>query len=182
MRRLIRFTMRGYRAAWPLAAVLLIGACVTLLGCRTSLNSGLPPHIKTVEVQLFQNKTMYNSIEAWLTRDIIDRINMDPMVRLASRNGDAVITGEIVKVNRRTLRETTTNEPGTVLISIEAVFSFYDNVKQQYLVEDMPVKSTDTGLLGGLYEASRGGTQEQGERGAAKQLAGEIVRRTVGMW
>ncbi len=182
MRRLIRASHWGYPAAVPIAVAFAILAGVLLPGCYTTLNSGLPTHIKTVEVHIFQNKTMYNSIEAWVAREIIDRVNMDPAVRLVSRNGDAVITGEIMKVNRRTLRETTTNEPGTVLISIEAVFSFYDNVNQRYLLEDMPVKSTDTGLLGGLYEASRGGTQEQGERGAAKQLAGEIVRRTVGMW
>ncbi len=182
MRRLIRACFRGYPAAVPLTLCFMVLAAVFLSGCYTTLNSGLPSHIRTVEVHIFQNKTMYDSIEAWVARDIIDRVNMDPSVRLVSRNGDAVLTGEITRVNRRTLRETTTNEPGTVLMSIEAVFSFYDNVNQRYLIEDMPVKSTDTGLLGGLYEASRGGSQEQGERGAAKQLAGEIVRRTVGMW
>ena len=142
----------------------------------------MPNHIKTVEVHIFQNKTMYKSIEAWITRDIIDRINMDPSVRVSSRNGDALITGEILSVTRSTMRETTNNEPGTVQITITAKFSFYDNVQRRYIMEDVTVVSTDTGISPGIYEASRGGVSEDGERGAAKQLAAEIVRRTVGMW
>lgn len=164
------------------AATGLAAVFVLLTGCRTTLQSGLPGHIKTVEVHIFQNKTMYKGIEAWITRDIIDRINADPRIRVSSNNGDALITGEIVAVRRSTLRETTTNEPGTVLITIDATFSFYDQVKNRYIYEDVKLTSTETGMSPGIYESSRGGRSEEGERGAAKQLAGEIVRRTVGMW
>ena len=163
-------------AVMVLAAVALMSA-----GCRTSTRSGMPEHIRTVEVHIFQNKTMYKGVEAWLTRDIIDRINMDPSVRVSSR-GDALITGEIVAVKRDTLRETTTNEPGTVRITIEATFSFYDQLKNRYIIEDAKIVSTETGQAAGIYESSRGGMSEEGERGAAKQLAAEIVRRTIGMW
>lgn len=168
----------------PFLAVTALGLAAAFLlfaGCRTSTRSGMPEHIRTVEVHIFQNKTMYKSIEAWITRDIIDRINADPRIRVSSR-GDALITGEITAVRRSTLRETTTNEPGTVLITIEATFSFYDQIKNRYIIEDMKITSTETGLSAGIYESSRGGQSELGERGAAKQLAGEIVRRTVGMW
>lgn len=171
----------GSRKIAALLTVLGITALLAV-GCRNTVNSGLPRHINTVEVHIFQNKTMYKSIEAWITRDIIDRINADPRVRVSSRNGDALITGEILAVDRSTLRETTTNEPGTVLITITAQFSFYDNIERRYIMEDVVIKSTDTGMSPGIYESSRGGRSEEGERGAAKQLAGEIVRRTVGMW
>ncbi len=125
---------------------------------------------------------MYHNIEAWITRDLIDRINMDPSIRVAGNNGDAVITGEITAVKRSTLRETTANEPGTVQITIEATFSFYDAGRRRYIIEDAPINSSEIGLSYGMYEASRGGVSEDGERAAAKQLAAEIVRRTIGMW
>lgn len=169
--------MKFYGTLLFLALSLAVAA-----GCRSSFSSGLPDHIRTVEVHIFQNKTMYNSVEAWITRGIIDRINMDPSVRVSSRNGDALITGEIINVRRTTMRETTSNEPGTVQITIEAKFSFYDNKERRYIIEDAAVVSSDTGLSPGIYEASRGGVSEDGERGAAEQLAAEIVRRTVGMW
>ncbi len=166
-------------------ALVLVGLALAGLyaaGCSTTTRSGLPNHIRTVEVHIFQNKTMYKGIEGWLARDIIDRINADPRIRVVSRGGDAVITGEVKEVRRSTLRETTTNEPGTVLITIVAEYSFYDEVEKRYLIEDATVSSRETGLSYGIYEASRGGTAEQGERGAAKAMAAEIVRRTVGMW
>lgn len=164
------------------AAVGLAAALVVVAGCTTSTRSGLPEHIRTVEVHIFRNKTMYKSIEAWITRSIIDRINADPRIKVVSRNGDAILTGEIKSVTRSTLRETTTGEPATVLMTIVAEYSFYDNVAGRFLVEDAKATSSDTGLSPGIYEASRGGTSEDGDRGAANELAGEIVRRTVGMW
>jgi len=177
-------TMRalfGHRSAamfFSLAAIVAIG----LSGCSTSTRSGLPVHINTVEVHIFQNKTMYKSLEGLITRGIIDRINADPHVRLVSSNGDALITGEITNVQRSTLRETTTNQPGTVLITIEVTFSFYDNIQGVYLLDDVTITSTDTGQGDGIYEASRGRTSFDGEQGAVNALAAEIVRRTVGMW
>lgn len=175
--------MRRSRKRLVSVAGLLLGTAVLLAaGCATSFRSGLPAHIRTVEVHIFQNKTMYKSVEAWLTRDIIDAINADPNIRVSSHNGDAVITGEITAVHRTTMRETTSNEPGTVRITIEAEFSFYDNVKRRFIMEDVRVTSDATGMSPGIYESSRGGVSEDGQRGAAKQLAQEIVRRTVGMW
>ncbi len=162
-----------------LLAIAVLGAAA---GCSTSTHSGLPEHIRTVEVHIFKNRTMYKDVETWVARSLIDRINMDPGIRVSSRNGDALITGEILSVSRRTLRETTNNEPGTVQITIEARFSFYDNVQRRYIFEDMPIRSSETGMSPGIYEASRGQLSEEGQRGAAEQLAAEIIRRTVGMW
>ncbi len=174
--------MRPGRRNAVLCIMIPAVAALLAIGCSSSFTSGLPDHVRTVEVQLFQNKTMYYSTEAWITRSIIDRINADPRIQVVSRNGDGLITGEILSVQRSTLRETTTNEPGTVQITITAEFSFYDNVRRRYLIEDMTVTSSGTGRSPGIYEPTLGGSSEEGERGAAAQLAAEIVRRTVGMW
>ena len=177
------FQTRAGSKRFLMLGALMLGLCLAVAaGCRNSFSSGLPGHIRTVEVHIFRNKTMYNGVEAWITRDIVDRINMDPRIRVSSRNGDALITGEILSVNRSTMRETTANEPGTVQITIEARFSFYDNKERRYIIEDAEISSSDLALSPGIYEASRGGVSEDGERGAARQLAAEIVRRTVGMW
>lgn len=151
-------------------------------GCRTTTRSGLPDHIRTVEVYIFQNKTMYKGLESTITRNIIDRINADPTIRVVSGNGDALITGEITNVNRYTLRETTTNEPGTVRIVLYVEFSFYDQINRRYIIEDQRINSQVTGEMAGIYEASHGGDSYTGEQNAARAVAGEIVRRTVGMW
>ncbi|MDR1519861.1 MAG: LPS assembly lipoprotein LptE [Planctomycetota bacterium] len=161
---------------------LALAAVCALPGCRTSTASGLPSHIRTVEVRIFQNKTMYKGIEGTLARVMIDRVNADPGIQAVSSGGDAVLSGEITAVNRSTLRETTSNEPGTILITIQAVYSFYDVKNRRYLIEDAAISSSETGMSPGIYESTRGGDSAQGERGAARAMAGEIVRRTIGMW
>lgn len=175
---------RTHSARLPALCVIGFGIalCLAAAGCSNSFSSGLPEHIRTVEVHIFKNNTMTNSVESWVARGLIDRINMDPAVRVASVNGDAVITGEITSVTRSTMRGTTANEPGTVRIIIEAKFSFYDNKERRYIFEDVAVRSDATGISPGIYEATAGGTPEDGERNAAGALAAEIIRRTVGMW
>lgn len=165
-----------------LFAVVLAAAFLLPTGCRTTFKSGLPKHIKTVEVEIFQNKTMYKSIEAWITRDIIDEINADPSIKAVSGNGDAAIFGEIRNVRRETLRDTTNNQPSTVKIILEVSYSFYDNVKREYIIEDKILTSTETGFSHGISEYGRGQASEDGERSAAKAVAAEIVRQTIGMW
>lgn len=171
------------RTYWCAALVGAVVALAATLGCRTSTRSGLPEHIRTVEVHLFQNKTMYKSIEAYVTRRIIDRINADPTIRVVQNNGDAVISGEITRVTRRTLRETTTNEPETVEIVVHATYSFYDAVDRRWLAADLPLASNVTGMGPGLYERlERGANPEPTEISASNALADEIVRRAIGMW
>ena len=160
----------------------LLAAALFLPGCRTSTHSGLPSHIRTVEVHIFQNKTMYKGMEGLLARSLIDRVNLDPVVQAVSNGGDAVITGEITSIRRSILRETSSNEPGTVLVVINASYSFYDVKNRSYLIRDAAISSSEFGISPGVYEASRGGESSQGERGAARALAAEIVRRTIGMW
>jgi hypothetical protein len=164
-------------------ACIALAAVVIIAGCSTSTRStGLPEHIRTVEVHIFQNKTMYQGLEGRLTRQIIDRINMDPSIRVVSRGGDAIITGEITDVKRTTVRETTTDEPATVSLSMHAIFSFYDEIGRRYLLEDVPVSSSDSSSSAGLYEAARGESTTLAEEGASRVLAADIVRRTIGMW
>lgn len=175
--------MRGAKRSRTAAVFFCILALPAVFaGCQTTTRSGLPRHINTVEVHIFQNKTMYKGIEATMARALIDRINADPVVRVSSNNGDALITGEITRVVRATLRETTTNEPGTVRITIFATFSFYDQVENRYIIEDENINSRVTGQFTGVYEAAYGADSEAGQRNAADALAAEIVRRTVGMW
>ena len=163
----------------PLCAAL----CLVAPGCRTSTrSSGLPGHIRTVEVEMFSNKTMYKDLEGRLTRQIIDRLNADANIKVVSRGGDAVITGEITRVSRRTLRETTTDEPATVQLIIHATYSFYDEHERRYIKDEVAVVSNRSSSTAGLYEAVRGESVAAAEEGAMRALAQEIVWGTVAAW
>ena len=173
----MRRDTRGWGAL--AAAAILLGSP----GCRMSTRSdGLPEHIRTVEVHVFKNNTMYKGLEGKLTRGVIDAVNADPVVRAASRNGDAILTGEITRVSRRTLRETTSDERATVQIVIDAVYSFYDERSGVYLADEAPISSADLGLGAGIFETSLSEPPAAAEARLLNDLGAEIVRRTVGMW
>ena len=173
--------MTGNRFALllPLCAALILAAPA----CRTSTrSSGLPAHIRTVEVEMFGNDTTYYGMEGKLTRRIIDQINADAVIKVSSRGGDAVITGEILKVSRRTVRETTTNEPATVVVVVEARYSFYDEVERRYIREDVSVSSAQSSSTAGMYELDRNELSSDAEDSALAALAREVVRGTIGRW
>lgn len=168
--------------ALKLLAVVFLAAAAGGSGCKTSTVSGMPGHIRTVEVEIFKNNTMYRGLEGRLTRAIIDQINYDARIRASSGGGDAVITGEITEVRRSTVRETTTDEPATVSLTVYARFSFYDKVEGRYLIQDRAISSSDSSQAAGLYEASRGESVSLAEEGAMMALARDIARRSIGMW
>ena len=131
---------------------------------------------------MFNNKTMYKDLEGRLTRQVIDRLNADAHVRVVSSGGDAVITGEIINVSRRTLRETTTDEPATVQLVVTATYSFYDEIARRYIRDEIRVASNRSSGTAGLYEPSRGESVQAAEEGAMRALAQEIVWGTVAAW
>ncbi|MDR1611927.1 MAG: LPS assembly lipoprotein LptE [Planctomycetota bacterium] len=166
------------------ATVLILAATLTMAfapGCRTSTRSGLPGHIKSVEVHVFKNKTMTLDLEGKLTRAVIDAVNADPAVRVASR-GDAVLTGEITRYSRRTLRDTTTDELGTVQLVVEASFSLYDAREGVYLVDEAKLSSLDLELSLGVYEYNLGEPEAVAQNRLLRELGREIVRRSIGRW
>ncbi len=83
----------------PLAWLGLIG----LTGCGYSTARPFRTDIQTIHVEMFQSKEFRRELEFRLTEAIIKRIEMDTPYRIAGRRtADAVLTGEILKVENRT--------------------------------------------------------------------------------
>ncbi len=163
--------------------IALVIAGFVSAGCAYSTRSGLPAHIRTVEVPTFRNtKTFYKGIEGKLTRRVKELINLDPNLRVVNHGGDALLDGEILRITRTVSRETKQDRPASVVLAIEAVVTFSDEVEQRPLIESMKVSSSQASTVAGLYEVDRGEVRATAEEAAIDALAREIVRRTVGMW
>jgi len=167
---------------------LLIGAgiaaagLIAVAGCEVSTRSSLPAHIRTVEIHVFENRTMNYSIEGRLTRRIIEAVHKEPSVRVVNRGGEAILRGEIMEVRRVPVRETAQNRPATTQLVVTARVSFWDDVTQEFFLEDVAISSNEAGITAGLYDEDRGETYAAAEAAAIDALAREIVRRTLGMW
>ena len=172
-----RFGRRALAAAGIVAAGL-----IAVAGCEVSTRSSLPAHIRTVEVHVFENRTMNYSIEGRLTRRIIEAIHKEPSVRVVNKGGEAILRGEIMEVRRIPIRETTENRPATTQLVVTARVSFWDDVTSEFFLDDAVISSNEAGIAVGLYDEDRGDTYSAAEAAAIDALAREIVRRTLGIW
>lgn len=168
------------RATRPvLAALVLALACG---GCDYTTQSGLPGHVRTVDVGLFKNKTFHLGLETRLTRAIIEKLTLDPHVRLVNDGGDATISGEILTVQRRVLRETRGDDPATIRQTIVVRYDFRDNTTGAMLINGEVLHSLHASAGAGVYDVQRGEGRSAAEERNVRELADKIVRRTVGMW
>ena len=158
-------------------------AVLAATGCAYSTRSGLPAHVQTIEVPTFRNsKTLYKGLEARLTRRVKELVNEDPNVRVVNHGGDASLIGEITDVQKDVPRETKQDRPASVRLTIQAVVSFFDEVEQRPIVQDLRISSREGSEVAGLYEQDRGEVRASAEDAAIDALAREIVRRTLGRW
>jgi hypothetical protein len=72
-------------------------------GCAYSTERPFRTDIQTIHVEMFQSKEFRRELEFRLTESLIKRIEMDTPYRIApAKTADALLTGEILKVENRT--------------------------------------------------------------------------------
>ncbi len=151
---------------------------VTLIGgCAYTAGSGLPSHLKTIEVNTFGNSTYYNSLETLLTREVINEINVTPKLKVVNSGGDATLTGEIYKVRNVVTEYDSNNQPKTVYISVSAKFSLYDNVKHEFRFQDRNISSSQSSSTAGRLKIDQGESWATARNAAVMELAKTLMRQ-----
>jgi outer membrane lipopolysaccharide assembly protein LptE/RlpB len=77
-------------------ALVLAVLAVALGGCGYSMRGQLPPHIKTVGVPIFLNRTTEPAVEGLLTRAIVEAFSTNGRLRVVRpEEADAILEGEV---------------------------------------------------------------------------------------
>lgn len=88
------------RATWTLTV--LVGISL-LAGCSYSTQRPFRTDIQSIHVEMFHSREFRRDLEFRLTESIIKRIELDTPYRIAPRkSADALLTGELIKVENRT--------------------------------------------------------------------------------
>ena len=166
------------RFAWPCHPLLLVIGCSVLTGCGYSTKRPFSTDIQTVHVEMFQSKEFRRELEFRLTESIVKRIEMDTPYRIAPRKtADAVLTGEIVKVENRTLgKDLDTNLPREIGSTVVVRFRLQDLRSGDILVE-RPRFVFQTSYIPPVGE-----TFTQGMTRAMDGLAEQIVETMESTW
>ena len=93
--------MIGTRNRGAIACLVL--AFSGIVGCSYSTSRPFRTDIQTVHVEMFHSKEFRRELEFRLTEAVVKRIEAETPYRTASRRyADALLTGEILKVENRT--------------------------------------------------------------------------------
>jgi len=142
------------RRAFGVMALLALAA-----GCGYSWRGTLPPHIKTVGVPVFANRTQWPNIEAALTAAVANAFAADGRLKVVNPSeADAILEGEII------------NYQVTVL-----AFDSNANPQQYRLFVTVSVRFRD--VRRGVILFEQRGLQERVDYLAAPVVADTIARQ-----
>ena len=165
----------------PLCYAVAAALAVTA-GCVYTIHSALPPHVRTVRVEMFENPTGYPGLEAELAKAVAREFQVDGRLRPSGAGADAVLSGRIAAVRRSVIQEDALDDVVTGQVTIEAVIWFEDVSGSSVLLRRELVTSRDVLDTEGVFRLRRGETEPDARGGAVNALARNIVRRVVEVW
>jgi hypothetical protein len=127
-------TTKRFKAFIPLLGIF----CLLLpTGCGYSTSRPFPTDIQTVHVEMFHSKEFRRELEFRLTEALIKRIELDTPYRIVpAETADASLTGELLKVENRTLgSDYDTDLPREIGSTVVVRFRFKDLRSGEILVD-----------------------------------------------
>jgi len=134
-------------------------------------------HIKSVAVPTFQNQTLEYGLEEEITQAVIDTFTEDNNLRVVSEGrADSVVYGVIKAYKRRVAGFSAQEIANEYEIAIIIDVVVRDRVKSKELwKEDALARTTN-------YFVDQVESESDGRQQAVKQIAEDIVSRTVQGW
>lgn len=167
-----------------LSLVLFIG------GCGYSLGSLVPPHISTVYVETFDNKTFEKNIEIEITKKIKERYNWDGSLKAVNskEEADAVLEGEVVNYVRQAARYSQVDDKEIDEYKLVLVINlkFIDTANDKVIWSEENFTGEAYYVVSGVTATEQSRVRANSEAGAfefaADDLAQNVVDRTIEGW
>ena len=160
-------------AALPISLGLAFGH-----GCAFySFSGSLAPHLKTVAVSQFDNRTAEFGVSEEMTDTLIDEFHRDNSLKIADRNSaDVLIEGEIIRVDDRAGAFDQSERAQDFKLYLTVKIKCSDQVKRQTLWEERITQW-------GAYDPSAGpDSRTEGITEAIGKVSQEVLNKTVAGW
>ena len=170
-----------------IVCLMALAGVVALSGCAYSSRNALPPHLKTIAVPVFHNKTYVEDytrkIEVEVTESVRNAVVQAGELKLANReDADLILEGEVTKMEREILRVDRYGEPAEVRLTIRARISIYDVKEAKYMVKNQLVTNSEKKNESGVYNLRRGEYEKLGRDQGIEDLGRIIARRVTERW
>ncbi|GIX04765.1 MAG: hypothetical protein KatS3mg114_0634 [Planctomycetaceae bacterium] len=118
------------RLVWSLSWALL------MIGCGYVVGDNFVPHVRSVEVPIFENQTYRRGLEYQLTEAVQQEIQRRTPYRLArGSQADTRLIGKIVSVRKDVLSETAFDDPRELQLGLAVQVTWLDQRSGQILAQ-----------------------------------------------
>jgi hypothetical protein len=159
----------------------LLGAFLTVFGCGiySFSGSGLPSHIKTVAVPVFENRTAEYGIKENLTAELIDALIRDGRLRVVGKEtADSVIEGAIVDYKEQAYTFDRSENVQEYIVRIYVTVSYQDMKNRKAIWEEERMEGW------GTYDVQGDPVEDEdiGRERAVAKLVEDIVNKSLAGW
>lgn len=156
----------------------LAGAFLANVNCGFySFSGSLPPHLNTVAVPLFENKTAEFGVSEELTDIIIEEFTRDGSLKIADRSdADVLVEGSIIRIDDSAGAFTSDEQVQEIRVNLTVKVKCTDQAKRQVMWEERLTKF-------GSYDPAVGADGRiDAINEAIEKISEEILNKTVSGW
>ncbi|MBL7071466.1 MAG: hypothetical protein ISS26_04775 [Candidatus Omnitrophica bacterium] len=171
----------------------ILPVLIILAGCGYTAGSLLPPDIKTIYVDNFNNSieidqevtdearyTLYRpGLENDVTNIVVDRFIFDGNLKVANKdNADLILSGELIEYRQEALRYDSDDNVEEYRVKVVVNVQVKDVAKDKLMWEEAGFTGESTYMTVGRFVVSEDTAREN----ALEDLARRIVERTIEGW
>ncbi len=179
-----RRTKRSWRSARASSRFVYLVPllCLALISCGYSFSARTNPHIKTIAVPIFQNKTLEKGVEQRLADGVADAFLEDKSLRVVEeKDADSVILGTIERYDRSPYSYDKSQAVQEYKVEFVLRVSYEDRTKNKVVWEETALRpwgtySVSSALAGGIEE------EIVAQDRAIEKAAQDILIKTVRGW
>jgi outer membrane lipopolysaccharide assembly protein LptE/RlpB len=154
----------------------VMAACLLTAFLRCGIYSftgaTLPPHLKTVAVPLFDNRSPEFGVDQKITDAVIDAVTQDNTLKIADpSNADCILRGTLMRMDERAGQYDSNEEASTYRITLTVQASFEDLRKKTVIWQN-------SFSAFGTYSTNRDDAIAE----AVEKLTTDIINKMVSNW
>jgi outer membrane lipopolysaccharide assembly protein LptE/RlpB len=164
------------------AFLLVVSPALLTAGCGYSLSARTNPHITSIAIPIFENKTLEKGIEERLAEGLTDAFLADKKLRVVKeKDADSVILGTIERYDRTPFSYDKDQNVQEYRVDMQLRVVYEDRKKNRMVWEEEAMHAW------GTYSVSAalpGGVEEEraAQDRAIKKAADDILIKTVQGW
>lgn len=165
-----------------LLLVIVVLSAILVSSCTYSVYSNSLPHLKTIEISEFENKSEEYGLEEDLSDQLLAKFETDRKLKIVSLNPDCTLSGEILDYSDKIKGYSESDEIEEYEIKILLNVQFTDLVKNEELW------SNESLLLSEIYAPNEtesntiASTPEEALQNIVEDLYREILKNTLEEW